>query len=110
MNIALIQLITSGSIPPTRAPKRTIMKGNKMADLEKSDSDIAWDMWFDTQSEFCSKVDNLFDLLTDGKSDGYKAAVWTALIEHVSEEMRRYLVLPGPEGGGADVVRNPSQP
>lgn len=47
-----------------------------------------WEEWFDAQYALCDQMDRAVAGLSAGKDDAYRAAVWSAVIEHAAEAIR----------------------
>ena len=58
---------------------------------------LAWNEWFDRQRDLCHQVDKAVAGLSEGKSDMFRAALWSGVLEHGAETIRRYIPLVPPE-------------
>lgn len=59
-------------------------------------TDPAWDAWFSFQYDLREEVTALIQERTKGRSEGFKTAVYSALIETLAENMRLFITLPDP--------------
>jgi hypothetical protein len=50
-----------------------------------------WDDWFDDQYPLCVNLDLAVSRLSAGKDDLFRAALWSAVIEHAGESLRMYI-------------------
>jgi hypothetical protein len=62
--------------------------------VAKTDSDAAWDQWWDVQHVLCHDVDERLDKAARDRSRQFGAALTASLIEHLGEKLRSYLELP----------------
>lgn len=62
----------------------------------------AWSSWFDAQWELTREFDRLFDARVSGRSDTFKAATCSAMVEHFSEKQRRFMTLPASDVGTSE--------
>lgn len=53
-----------------------------------------WDQWFEAQRELCSDIDAMIEGKCKRRSDQFRLAVTSAVIEHLSERMRNYIEFP----------------
>jgi hypothetical protein len=63
-------------------------------DVPETDSDAAWDQWWDVQYALCHDIDERLDKAARGRSRQFGAALTASLIEHLGEKLRSYLELP----------------
>lgn len=55
--------------------------------------DLAWNQWFDFQYDLREDVRALLRGGLDGRSDAFKVAVYSGLIETLAEDMRKFITL-----------------
>lgn len=51
----------------------------------------AWDAWFDNQRDLTRCIDRAVTEQSAGKGDGFRAALYAAVIEHCAEALRTYI-------------------
>ena len=56
--------------------------------------DPVWEEWFDVQYQLTLDVRDMIKERTKGKSDTFKAAVCSGIMESIAEDIRMYLHLP----------------
>lgn len=56
----------------------------------------SWSAWFSFQYDLREDVTALIQERTKGRSDAFKTAVYSALIETLAENMRLFITLPDP--------------
>lgn len=56
-----------------------------------STSSPLWDEWFDTQYDLCDAIDRVIKERSEGKGDGLRLALYSAVVEHCAESMRRFV-------------------
>lgn len=61
--------------------------------------DPAWDDWFSFQYDLREDVTALIQQRTKGRSEAFKTAVYSALIETLAENMRLFITLSPPPSG-----------
>lgn len=57
-----------------------------------------WDRWFDVQYDLQLEIDRKIEEVTRGKSDPFRAALVSAMIEHLAEGMRMFIHIPPKDG------------
>lgn len=50
-----------------------------------------WDEWFDVQYDLTDAIDRVIRERTVGKSDGFRVALYSAVIESAAESMRAFI-------------------
>lgn len=69
---------------------------------QPADNEYAWSQWWEVQYKMGCEMDLRIDQVSEGRSDQFKAALVASMIEHLGEQLRRYLHLPDsddrPEG------------
>ena len=63
----------------------------------------AWDEWFDNQWDLTRCIDEAVKQQSAGKGDGFRVALYAAVIEHCAEAMRTHIpdVALGPRTDGS---------
>jgi hypothetical protein len=51
-----------------------------------------WDEWFDGQMELTQRIERAVEGLATGKDDNFRAALYSAVIEHAAERLRMYII------------------
>lgn len=51
----------------------------------------AWDEWFDNQWDLTRCIDKAVTEQSTGKGDGFRVALYAAVIEHCAEAMRAHI-------------------
>lgn len=50
-----------------------------------------WDEWFDAQFDLNERIERAVKGISAGKGDGFRVALYAAVIEHCAEAMRTYI-------------------
>ena len=58
------------------------------------DAEQAWGQWWDIQHDLTQELDRRIGQVSAGRSDQFRAALVSSLIEHLAERLRVYLKLP----------------
>lgn len=66
------------------------MSGPKMP-FSLPSTQEAWDQWFDNQWDLTKCIDRAVEGQSEGKDDGFRLALYAAVIEHCAEAMRAYI-------------------
>ena len=74
--------------------------------MSEAPGEAMWDEWFDGQYDLNLCIDRVVKARGEGKPAGFKAALYSGVIEHCAEQMRGYVEF----GEAALAPTSPDQP
>lgn len=84
--------------PSWLVPWEDLDEGQREVDMRigeavTADSEQAWGEWWDIQYHLGRHMEERIEKVAEGRSDQFKAALVASLIEHLGEQLQRYLKL-----------------